>query len=98
LDEPTYYREFIPESDSQWCPGGLTRSQKRRLQCLRCTEQLEIEVEAANIWCPKKKADELGTSANINMVFFLPAEYWSYPNEEDKEEASTHLILHPMQA
>jgi hypothetical protein len=28
-DESSYCREFISESESQGCPGGLTRSQKR---------------------------------------------------------------------
>jgi hypothetical protein len=32
------------------------------VQRLRQREQLEIEVEASRVWCPKKKADELGTS------------------------------------
>jgi hypothetical protein len=75
----------------------LTRSQKRRVQRLRQKEQLEIEGEAAKIWHPKKKADEPGTSANINMVYFLPAEYQSQQDEEDEEEASAHF-LHPQQA
>jgi hypothetical protein len=34
LDEPAYRRELLSESDLQWCPGGLTRSQKRRVQRL----------------------------------------------------------------
>lgn len=32
------------------------------------------------------------------MVFFLPAKYQSQADEEDQEEASTHLVLHPQQA
>jgi hypothetical protein len=49
----------------------------RRVQCLRQREQLEIEEEAANVWHPKKKADEskLKLSADVNVVFFMPAEY-----------------------
>jgi hypothetical protein len=38
LDELANRRELIPESDSQWCPRGLTRSQKRRVQRLRQKE------------------------------------------------------------
>jgi len=30
---------------SQWCPGGLTRSQKRRVQRLRQLEIIEAEQE-----------------------------------------------------
>jgi hypothetical protein len=29
----------------RWCPSGLTRSQKRKLQCLRAKESKEKEVE-----------------------------------------------------
>jgi hypothetical protein len=76
-DEPVYRRKFIPKSDPQWCPGGLTRSQKRRVQHLRQTKLLELEAEAAKIWRPKKKANEPRTSADINMAFFLHAEYQS---------------------
>jgi hypothetical protein len=68
------------------------------VQRVRQTEQLELEAEAAKICHPKKKADEPGTSADINMVFFLPAEYRNQPNEADEEEAVAHLVLHPQQA
>jgi hypothetical protein len=77
LDETAYRREFILEFVSQWCPGGLTRSQNRRVQRSRQNEQVEMEAEAAKIWHPKKKADKPGTSININLVFFLPVEYRS---------------------
>ena len=30
-------REYVWQK-GQWCPGGLTRSQKRRVQCLRNKE------------------------------------------------------------
>jgi hypothetical protein len=65
LDEPAYRCELISESDSQWCPGGLTRSQKRRVQSLRHKEQLEIEAKTGKVWHPKRKANEPGTSADI---------------------------------
>jgi hypothetical protein len=29
----------------RWCPSGLTRSQKRKLQCLRAKENQEKEAE-----------------------------------------------------
>jgi hypothetical protein len=32
-------------SRPQWCPSGLTRSQKRKLQCLRAKENQEKEAE-----------------------------------------------------
>ena len=32
-------------SQPKWCPSGLTHTQKRRLQHLRCQEQKEQEAE-----------------------------------------------------
>ena len=50
----------------RWCPGGLTRSQKRRVQRLRQTEALEEEKRReaprrgvrSEVWRVKPKADE----------------------------------------
>jgi hypothetical protein len=97
-NEPAYQREFIPEPSSQWCPRGLTRSWKRRVQRLTQCKQLELEAEAAKIWRPKEKADKSELLADINMVFFLPAEYRNQADEEDQEETSAHLVLHPQKA
>ena len=49
----------------QWCPGGLTRSQKRRVQRLRQLEIIEEEAEQtlskkrvkSQVWRVKAKAD-----------------------------------------
>jgi hypothetical protein len=47
----------------QWCPVGLTRSQKRRVQRLRQTEAMEEERKApkrrvrSEVWRVKPKAD-----------------------------------------
>jgi ribosomal protein S1 len=68
---------------------------KRRVHRLRQNEQLEQEAEAAKIWRAKKKVDKPGASADINMVFFLPAEYWNQSDEKDQEEAAAHLVLQP---
>ena len=38
-------REPDRTNQSQWCPGGLTRSQKRRVQRLRQLEIIEEERE-----------------------------------------------------
>ena len=38
-------REPNHTGQSQWCPGGLTRSQKRRVQRLRQLEIIEEEQE-----------------------------------------------------
>jgi hypothetical protein len=65
---------------------------------LRQREQLEIEAEAAKIWRLKKKADESKLSADVNMVFFLPAEYGNQAEGGNEEEFAAHLVLHAQQA
>ena len=63
-------REPDRTDQSQWCPGGLTRSQKRRVQRLRQLEIIEEEREQtlnkkgvkSQVWRVKAKAD--GESAS----------------------------------
>ena len=62
--------ECEPDSDRtnqpQWCPGGLSRSQKRRVQRLRQLEIIDGEQEQtlskkgvkAQVWRVKAKADD----------------------------------------
>ena len=64
----------------QWCPAGLTRSQKRRVQRLRQTELPEEEREEAlkkkgvksQVWRIKPRADDRqdpgSSAAPVNMV------------------------------
>ena len=62
--EPDHTDQF------QWCPGGLTRSQKRRVQRLRQLKIIEEEREQtlnkkgvkSQVWRVKAKAD--GESAS----------------------------------
>jgi hypothetical protein len=57
--EPDHTDQF------QWCPGGLTRSQKRRVQRLRQLEIIEEEQEQilrkkgirSQVWHAKPRAD-----------------------------------------
>lgn len=75
------------EEMPRWCPGGFTRSQKRRVQRLRSQEQLEEEQRRAlekkkvksQVWRVKPRADddhEPGSSAaHVNMVFTLSREF-----------------------
>jgi len=59
-------REPDGTNQSQWCPGGLTRSQKRHVQRLRQLEIIEEEQEQtlskkgvkSQVWRIKAKADE----------------------------------------
>ena len=67
----------------RWCPAGLTRSQKRRVQRLRQTKALEEEERReaprrgvrSEVWHVKPKADEgqqSGPSAtSINIASML---------------------------
>jgi len=89
-DERPHHRDLErePVRDNidrpRWCPGGLTRSQKRRVQRLRQTELLEKERKVAlkkkgvksEDWRVKPKADDKrdpgSSAAPINMVLVLP--------------------------
>ena len=76
----------------RWCPAGLTRSQKRRVQRLRQTEALEEERKEtpwrgvrSEIWRVKPKAiDEQQSrslAAPVNIAtMLLPIQAVSFPN------------------
>ena len=78
--EPVYDHVDWP----QWCPTGLTRSQKRRVQRLGQTELLEEKREEvlkekrvkSQVWRVKPRADDWqdpgSSAAPINMVLMLP--------------------------
>ena len=79
--------ERVPVHDNidrpRWCPGNLTRSQKRRVQRLRQTEALEEEERReaprrgvrSEVWRVKPKADggqQSGLSAtSVNVTSML---------------------------
>ena len=76
----------------RWCPAGLTRSQKRRVQRLRQTEALEEERKEvprrrvrSEVWRIKPKVDDgqqSGSSAapvNITTML-LPIQTVGFPN------------------
>ena len=109
--------ERVPVHDNidrpLWCPGGLTRSQKIRVQRLHQTEALEEEERReaprrgvrSEVWRVKPKADEeqpSGSSATpINMVFMLPSEFMALDNdyeEQELEESMAQLNLEPIPA
>ena len=79
--------ERVPVHDNidrpQCCPGGLIRSQKRRVQRLRQTEALEEEREEAprrrvrlEVWRVKPKADggqqSESSATSVNVTSMLP--------------------------
>jgi len=89
--------ERVPVHDNidrpRWCPGGLTRSQKRRVQRLRQTEALEEEERReaprrgvrSKIWLVKPKADG-GQQSESSAMFvnvtsmLLPIQAVGSPN------------------
>jgi hypothetical protein len=65
----------------QWCPPGLRRSQKRRVQCLRNQELKQAGIKKRQVWHPKDKPDESGRSSHTCMVCFLPNEFMAPANQ-----------------
>ena len=68
-EEESNKEEYVWQ-EGQWCPGGLIRSQKRRVQHLR-NRELE-QAQASNkpqVWRTKQTTDRKQPSANIQMVF-----------------------------
>ena len=60
----------------QWCLGGLTRSQKGRVQRLRNKEFEQAQTPSKpQVWRTKQIADRKQPLANIQMVFLLPSEF-----------------------
>lgn len=74
----------------QWCPGGLTKSQKRRVQRLRDNE-LQQTGKKSKVWQIKQRADKGKNklSAEVTAAFMLPAEFratWYGVEESDEDE------------
>ena len=69
--------------EGQWCPGGLTRSQKRRVQRLRNKEMGQAQAFGkTQVWCTKQIADRKQPSANIQIAFLLPSEFRAPADQE----------------
>ena len=105
-DWQNYRENYDDRNENQWCPSGLIKSQKRRVQRLRCREiekEKNQDVDKTRTWRVKQKTDEGRPSAPINMVFLLPAEFRAYSNEDldepkETKAAMAQLTLQPQQA
>lgn len=95
------HKEYVWQKD-QWCPGGLRRSQKRRVQRLRNREiEQTLKTKKTQVWRVKQTADAVRRSANIGMAFALPLEFKAPVNQEvcsdfdeyEYEELAAKLIL-----
>jgi hypothetical protein len=70
----------------QWCPPGLRRSQKIRVQRLRNQELKQAVIKKRQVWHPKDKPDESGRLSHTCMVCFLPNEFMAPSNQIVQEE------------
>jgi hypothetical protein len=95
----------------QWCPYGLTKSQKRRVQRLRQLEQheeaerhvLDKKKVRSKVWRTKPKADGEEVDkpqADINTVVFLQKEFMAPVDSDmsDEELGMAQLTMEPRQA
>ena len=69
--------------EGKWCPGSLTRSQKRRVQRLRSRELEQAQkFSKPKVWRAKQIVDKGQPSANIQMAFLLPSEFKAPADQE----------------
>ena len=64
-------KEYVWQ-EGQWCPRGLTRSQKRRVQRLRNRELEAQKHSRPRTWRVKQTANKGKPSTDINVLFTLP--------------------------
>jgi len=86
---------------SPWCLEGLTRTQKRRLQCKRQEELNKGENSGKSEDQQQLDPKGKGPSADVNMVFMLPMEFLA-PSSDNEElvfsDQIAQLALDPMTA
>jgi hypothetical protein len=75
----------------QWCPPGLRKSQKRRVQRLRNRELRQAGIQKRQVWRPKDKPEGSNRSAPACMVYFLPNEFMAPANQVVQEETSLEI-------
>jgi len=69
--------------EGQWCPGGLTRSQKRRVQRLRNKELEQAQASGKpQVRRTKQTTDRKQPLANIQMAFLLPSKFRAPADQE----------------
>jgi hypothetical protein len=74
-----------------WCPPGLRKSQKRRVQRLRNRELRQAGIQKRQVWRPKDKSEGSNRSAPACMVYFLPNEFMAPANQVVQEETSLEV-------
>jgi hypothetical protein len=90
VDQEEQERKYIWQ-EGQWCPPGLRRSQKRRVQRLRNQELKQSGIKRKQVWRRKDKPEGSGRSAPACMVYFLPNEFMAPANQVVQEETSPDI-------
>ena len=83
---PTVRQQQLPP----WCPEGLTRTQKRRLQRERREELSKGENSGQSGDQQRSDPKGEGPLADVNMVFMLPMESLA-PSSDDEVEFSDQI-------
>ena len=80
--------------EGQCCLGGLTRSQKRRVQRLRNRELEQAQAsDKPQVWHAKQTADRRQPSADIQMAFLLPSEFRAPADQEIYSDYVKGLLM-----
>jgi hypothetical protein len=87
VDHEEQERDYVWQK-GQWCPPGLRKSQKRRVQRLRNQELKQAGTKRKQVWRPRDKPDAPGHSAPACMVYLLPNEFMAPANQVVQDEAS----------
>ena len=82
--------------EGQWCLGGLTRSQKKIVQCLRNKELEQAQASGKpQVWHARQTTDRRQPSTNIQMVFLLLSEFRAPVDQEvysDFDESEYEIV------
>jgi hypothetical protein len=89
-DQEEEEHEYIWQ-EGYWCPPGLRKSQKRRVQRLRNRELKHAGIQRKQVWRPKDNPEGSGCSAPACMVYFLPNEFMAPANKVVQEETSLDI-------
>jgi hypothetical protein len=90
VDQEEEEHEYIWQ-EGQWCPPGLRKSQKRRVQRLRNRELQQAGNQRKQLWRPKDEPEGSGRSAPACMVYFLPNAFMDPANQVVQEETSLDI-------
>jgi len=74
-----------------WCPEGLTKTQKRRLQRERREELSRGEKSGQSRDQQQSDPKGKGPSADVNMVFMLPMEFLAPSSDDEELEFSNQI-------